>query len=185
MFDHPGRRGVKRWCVIDDVIAEVRRRGEYAVDEREAESVRRFLDEVVRLDAPFDEHADPVHITASALVTGLRGVILHKHRRLGLWLQPGGHVEIGETPAQAAVREATEETGLDVTLATEEIIHVDVHPGPRGHTHLDLRYLCTAADLDPTPAPTESQEAFWFSWSAAIELADAGLAGLLRARTPV
>jgi 8-oxo-dGTP pyrophosphatase MutT (NUDIX family) len=170
--------------MIDDVIAGVRARSEQPVDEREAESARRFLDEVVRLEAPFDEDADPVHITASALVTGPRGVILHKHRRLGLWLQPGGHVEGGETPAQAAVREAIEETGLAVTLAGDEIIHVDVHPGPRGHTHLDLRYLCTAPDLDPTPVPPESQEAFWFNWPAAIELADPGLAGLLRARTP-
>ncbi len=168
--------------MLDELIAAVRRRGENPVDEREAESVRRTLRELVRLENPFDEHADPVHITGSALIEGPRGVILHQHRRLGIWLQPGGHVEPGETPAQAAVRESTEETGLPVTLLNDEIIHVDMHPSGRGHTHLDLRYLCTAPDHDPTPPPAESQEVFWFSWEAAIEMAEDGLRGLLRAR---
>ena len=168
--------------LIDDVIAGVRLRGKSALDEREAESVQRCLAESARLEHPFAEHADPVHITASALVVGARGVILHKHRRLGLWLQPGGHVDTGETPAAAALREAEEETGLAVKLVGDDVIHVDVHPGPKGHTHLDLRYLCAAPDEDPRPPPDESQECFWFSWDAAIELADDGLRGLLIAR---
>lgn len=146
--------------------------------------MRRALAELAGLERPFDEHADPVHVTGSALVTGPRGVILHKHRRLGIWLQPGGHVDDGESPSQAAVRESVEETGLPVTLVSDEIIHVDVHPGPRGHTHLDLRYLCSAPDVDPAPPAEESQECFWFSWDAAIELADDGLRGLLVALRP-
>ena len=43
--------------------------------------------------------------------------MLHLHKRLDLWLQPGGHIEPGETPWDAARREAHEETGLDVTFA--------------------------------------------------------------------
>jgi 8-oxo-dGTP pyrophosphatase MutT (NUDIX family) len=169
---------------LDEILAGVRRRGENPVDEREAASVQHFLDEIPRLAEPFDETKGIEHITGSALITGPRGVVLHKHRRLGIWLQPGGHVDPGETPAEAAVRESTEETGLAVQLVADEIIHVDVHLGGKGHTHLDLRYLCTAPDSDPTPPPAESQEVFWFSWDAAIEMADEGLRGLLLARRP-
>ncbi|HUR76610.1 MAG TPA: NUDIX domain-containing protein [Acidimicrobiales bacterium] len=169
---------------LPDVVDAIQRRGANPVDEREAVSVRRASEVLPRLERPFDEDADPVHITGSALIVGPRGVILHKHRKLGIWLQPGGHLEMGETPAEAAAREATEETGLPVELASDEIVHVDVHPGPRGHTHLDLRYLCTAPDQDPVPPPGESPECFWFSWDAAIEMADDGLRGLLLARRP-
>jgi 8-oxo-dGTP pyrophosphatase MutT (NUDIX family) len=169
---------------VPEILAAVQRRGENPVDERETDSVRQILEIVPTLDDAFDEAKGVVHFTGSALVTGPRGVVLHKHRRLGIWLQPGGHVDPGETPAEAAARESAEETGLPITLVSDEIIHVDVHQGGKGHTHLDLRYLCTAPDVDPTPPPAESQEVFWFSWEAAIEMADDGLRGLLRARLP-
>jgi 8-oxo-dGTP pyrophosphatase MutT (NUDIX family) len=148
------------------------------VDEREARSRRRFLAELARLESPFDQHADPTHITASAVVVGSRGVLLHLHKRLDLWLQPGGHVDDGETPEEAAVREVLEETGLE--CADPEFVHVDVHPGPRGHTHLDLRYL-VSADGDPKPAENESPDVRWFAWDEAVAVADPGLRGLLSA----
>jgi 8-oxo-dGTP pyrophosphatase MutT (NUDIX family) len=169
---------------VADVINLVRRRGQDPVDEREARSVDIFLIELARLERPFDEHADAVHVTASVLITGARGVILLKHKKLGIWVQPGGHIDDGETPAQAAVREAVEETGLPVTLLEPEAVQVDVHPGPRGHTHLDLRFLCTAPDEDPRPPEGESQDVYWFGWDDAIAMADDGIAGLLKARRP-
>lgn len=89
-------------------------RGRIPVDPREAESIEHCLRELARLESPCDEHADPVHVTGSAIIVGQRGVVLHRHKRLGLWLQPGGHIEPGETPWEAALREAQEETGLDV-----------------------------------------------------------------------
>lgn len=156
------------------------------IDEREAVSLSRFLQELERLDHPFDEVADPIHVTGSAIVVGVRGVVLHKHKRLGLWLQPGGHLEAGEAPWEAAAREATEETGLAVRHpgGGPRLVHVDVHPGPRGHTHLDLRYLVEADDLDPCPPPEESQDVRWFTWAEAIALADPGLVGALHALRP-
>ena len=51
-----------------------------------------------RSSDPFDEHADPIHVTGSAIVVGRRGVVLLTHKRLGIWLQPGGHVDAGEAP---------------------------------------------------------------------------------------
>ena len=166
--------------LFDPLVAEVRAlvEGRTPVDDREAESQRRFLAELDRLPRPFDEHADPTHVTASAVVVGPRGVLLHLHRRLGMWLQPGGHVDAGERPEAAAVREVAEETGL--VCASPTFVHIDVHPGGRGHTHLDLRYLFAGVDGDPCPPAHESQDVRWFGWEAAIEVADAGLGGLLR-----
>ena len=160
------------------------------VDERERVSVRAFVDHLDRLDDPCSEDADPVHVTGSAIVVSARGVVLHLHKRMNLWLQPGGHIEPGETPWDAARREAEEETGLTVEFAPPAgggpgtppaLAHVDVHAGPRGHTHLDLRYILIAAADDPNPPPGESQDVRWFDWDAAIEIADPGLSGALAA----
>ena len=135
---------------------------------------------------PFSEHADPTHVTASAIVLGPEGVLLHFHKKLHLWLQPGGHIEENEPPWDAAHREVWEETGLRPIVAAERgdgtrrdvVFHVDVHPAG-AHTHLDLRYLLFASGT-PSPPPGESQLVRWFSWDEAFAVADAGLLGALR-----
>ena len=174
-------------------VAVVRRsvEGRTPIDAAEAASIARLLDEFDRLSDPFSEHADAVHATGSAIVVGPRGVVLLKHKRLGLWLQPGGHIDPGESPWEAALREAREETGLDVSFAelTDDgiprLAHVDVHPGGRGHTHLDLRYLVAGPDDDPVPPEGESQEIAWFGWPAAVERAsDPRLRSLLATLAP-
>ena len=60
-----------------------------------------------------------------------------------------------------------------------DLAHVDVHPGGRGHTHLDLRYLFDGGDADPSPPPHESQQVRWFGWDEALAVADAGLVGIV------
>jgi 8-oxo-dGTP pyrophosphatase MutT (NUDIX family) len=140
-----------------------------------------MLAELDRLDCPCLESADLTHVTASAVVVGPRGVVLHRHRRLHRWMQPGGHIEPGESPDDAVLRECREETGLDVAhaLGTPRVVHVDVHHAAKGHVHLDLRYLVAAADDEPRPGPGESQDVAWFSWDQAEQLADDALAGAL------
>ncbi len=151
------------------------------IDEREAWSSAVISAELDRLDHPFDQRADLTHVTASGVVTGRRGVVLHRHRVLHRWLQPGGHVEADEDPEVAVVRECVEETGLAVAHLDggPVLIHVDVHPAARDHVHLDLRYLLTAPDDDPSPGPGESQEVAWFSWDDAVGMADDALVGAL------
>ena len=143
-------------AIVDQVLAEVAARD--PIDERERDSIEQVLAIVPGLARPFDVHADPVHVTGSAFIVGPRGIVLLRHRRLGIWVQPGGHIDPGEAPWEGARREATEETGMPVRLldGQPELAHVDVHPGGRGHTHLDLRYLFTADDADPAP-PAERE----------------------------
>ena len=144
---------------------------------REIDAKARFLVELDRLADPYDEHADPTHVTASAVVVGRRGTVLHLHKRLARWMQPGGHIDPGEEPPVAARREAVEELGLEVVHPSggPRLIHLDVHEAALGHTHLDLRYLLFASTDDPHPPPGESPEARWFEWDEADAIADEAL----------
>jgi len=173
---------------VNDVRADIRAQvvGRRPVDARERESLQRFVELFDPLDHPFLEDAGPVHVTGSAIVvtTDRSRVLLHKHKRLGLWLQPGGHIDPDELPWLGALREAVEETGLPAGLVDNGLVHVDVHPGPRGHTHLDLRYLVESPHVPPAPPEGESPDVQWLQWHRAIALTEPGLEGALRALQP-
>ena len=90
------------------------------------------------------------HLTGSALVVDATGerTLLMLHRKLGQWFQPGGHAD-GDTNLPAvALREATEETGIEGLVVVVPAIDVDVHrvepPREAPHLHLDTRYLVFA-----------------------------------------
>ena len=170
--------------MLTHVLASVAAR--QPVDERERDEHRALrCARSPGSSGPFDEDADPVHITASALVVGRRGIVLLVHRRLGIWLQPGGHVDPGETPWEAARRETVEETGIDVRFVDAGGRRTAA-AGPRRRARRRPRPHPPRPALpvrrrhaDPSPPPDESQDVRWFAWDEALAVADAGLAGIL------
>jgi 8-oxo-dGTP pyrophosphatase MutT (NUDIX family) len=112
----------------------------------------------------------PDHLTASTLVVSAdRGsVLLNLHRRLQMWVQFGGHCEHGDlTLAGAAVREATEESGIaSLRLLGADPVQLSAHEvecGPLTPAHhLDVRFVAVAPD-DALPVVTEeSDDLRWF-----------------------
>lgn len=96
----------------------------------------------------------PTRDFAATVFVAWRGsLLLHRHRKLGLWLPPGGHVEPNEIPDEAAVREVLEETGVAIELLGERALEIEEPRQllrPRGvqlerigpdHDHIDLIYF--------------------------------------------
>ncbi|HEY3879194.1 MAG TPA: NUDIX domain-containing protein [Trebonia sp.] len=101
--------------------------------------------------------------------TAGRGVLLGDHRKSGLWLPPGGHVEDGEDPRQAVVREAAEELGIaaefHASFAGGKPFFLTVTPTNEASSHLDVSMwfvlrLDRGAEL--TPDPREFDAVRWF-----------------------
>jgi 8-oxo-dGTP pyrophosphatase MutT (NUDIX family) len=84
-------------------------------------------------------------------------VLLIHHKKLDMWLPPGGHIDDNELPCECAIREFKEETGLDIDLVGEEenigqvkkLIHphhIQLEDIEEGHQHIDLVYLAKLKD---------------------------------------
>ncbi len=71
--------------------------------------------------------------TASAFLVVEDKILLIKHKKLGAWLSPGGHIDPGELPHEAAEREFFEETGIKVrsigTTSDQRILPVPFKSG--------------------------------------------------------
>jgi 8-oxo-dGTP pyrophosphatase MutT (NUDIX family) len=126
-----------------------------------------FIDE-----HPRDAHlrsCQPGHLTASALALDAEGkrALLTHHKKLGRWLQLGGHCDGDPDLVRVALREATEESGIEGLSIDPEPIDVDIHaiPARKGepeHLHLDTRFLVRAPAGVRERASDESLELRWF-----------------------
>lgn len=133
---------------------------------------------------------EKIDFTASVYIVRGDKVLLHMHKKLGMWLPPGGHIELDEDPNQAAIREAKEETGLDIQLVGETKAYEDSRYLPRDlvppailnrhffdeahtHEHVDMAFFARAPVGDPVPEEGGG-EVRWFT-KEDIERNDAGI----------
>lgn len=122
---------------------------------------------------------EPGHFTASAFVLhpSEPSILLIKHRKLGLWLQPGGHIQPDDDSAEhAARRELEEETGLEAytSLFDHCPFDLDVHqiparPDEPEHAHFDLRF---AYQAQSTALKAQEDEVSDVAWTPIAALDD-------------
>ena len=117
------------------------------------------------------------HVTGSSWIVDESGenVVLVFHRKLGKWVQPGGHCEDERDVLNVALREAREDTGLDVRAHDAEIFDVDAHDIPEywntpNHVHYDVRFLLRASSSQTPVVSEESRDVKWVSLDEAREL---------------
>ena len=143
-----------------------------ATDEKEAADVSAIEAFVGAQENIFGKTNPLGHITGSALVVDPDGrLLLTFHRKLNRWLQLGGHSEPTEfDPAETAMREAREESGLcDLVFHPRfgaRPIDIDVHTIPArrdepAHDHLDFRYVVLTQVLDEVVCSSESKALRW------------------------
>src|SRR5262245_25389171 len=148
-------------------------------DEKEAIDLKRMRAYARTLGQPFSRAQREAHFTASAILIDAAEdkTCLVFHRKLGRWLQPGGHFEPEDEGSveRAALREVREETGCraERVPGTAVPFDVDIHEIPKrsrepAHLHLDLRILARA--LAPCKAVARGIE--WLSLDEALARAD-------------
>jgi 8-oxo-dGTP pyrophosphatase MutT (NUDIX family) len=134
--------------------------------------------ELLRLEAPFSRATfAPGHFTASAFVVSPRAdeLLLIFHRKLGIWVQPGGHIEPSdESLLAAARREVAEEVGLTLPASAEaSVFDIDIHAIPArkdepAHEHFDVRYYFRS----PTREFVASDEVAGARWVPLADVAE-------------
>lgn len=137
----------------------------------EAAYVRRATEFVQAHEDCFHCDLWPGHVTGSAWVVnpGRDLVLLLHHKKHDQWFQPGGHADGDGDILRVAMREVSEETGIDpaqIRLVSPRIFDVDIHTidashrGPR-HQHFDVRFLLEIDDRISIPGNDESHDIRW------------------------
>lgn len=128
-------------------------------------------------------HAYNKSLTATVYIVHGGKVLLHMHKKYNTWFPVGGHLEPDELPHVAAVREAWEESGLEITLIDASMAHpalgrVEQIPSPFlichegiGHAEEFLDFIYAAVTEHPLPHSGDG-ESHTFKWFSPEELQD-------------
>ncbi len=168
---------------------------ERVFDDEESMIVARFLDFIAQTPDCFLRATLPGHFTGSALVVNksMSAVLLTHHKKLGLWLQLGGHADGHHLLHEVAMAEAYEESGLtNLSFLNYEQVGIHGHPSdasPNGplpfdidghsipashkdpsHLHFDVRYVVIAESESMPIVSDESHDVRWFSLAEARAL---------------
>ncbi|NOX50012.1 MAG: NUDIX hydrolase [Gammaproteobacteria bacterium] len=113
------------------------------------------------------------HVTGSTWLVDPHGqaVLLTHHKKLQLWLQLGGHSDGDSDTTAVALREAQEESGLEVQLLRSQIFDIDIHEIPArkadpAHFHFDVRFAIQSRQTDFVV----SEESMNLAWVPIAEL---------------
>lgn len=151
---------------IDRVISHL---SQYQSEETQQLVVR---DEMISFaeehqDLALHRACEPGHFTASAIVIerGTDRFLVLFHTKLEKWLQPGGHVDGSSNLPAAALREATEETGIPTLDVALPAVDLDIHevrpPNEVPHLHYDVRFVVLAPTGAQPVRNHESREIRW------------------------
>lgn len=140
----------------------------------EAGVVRRFVEFLAAYPDAFARTLACGHVTGSAWLVDRAGerVLLTHHKKLGIWVQLGGHADGDPDAFRVARREAEEESGLaDLAPVAPDVFDVDVHEIPaRGaepaHLHWDVRYAFRATGSEIFRISDESHDLAWIEIAA-------------------
>lgn len=146
----------------------------------EGETVAVFEAFLASDPAVFERAHRTGHFTGSAWLVSTDGgrVLLTHHRKLGRWLQLGGHADGDADLARVVLREAREESGIEDLTVDDEIFDLDAHRIPeRGneaaHWHYDVRYVVRTVASDDYVVGAESLALAWRSIGEVAVDADA------------
>jgi len=139
-----------------------------ALHPEESETVQIFRSFVADNARCFERDLWAGHVTGSCWLVNGAGthVLLTHHRKLGRWLQLGGHSDGDPQTLRVAVREAQEESGLRVRPLTEQIFDLDIHEIPArrvdpAHFHFDVRFALQTVGGDRFSVSDESLDLAW------------------------
>ncbi|NRB11183.1 MAG: NUDIX hydrolase [Rickettsiaceae bacterium] len=116
------------------------------------------------------------HITASAFLinSDASKFLLMHHKKINLWLQPGGHCDGEVDVLNTAIKEAREESGIEhIKPVNNQLYDIDIHPIPSyknvlAHEHFDVRFLLQTVSSDELVKNDESLELRWIDFNTSI-----------------
>ena len=137
---------------------------------------------------PFRRERLAGHFTSGAWLVSADGerILMTHHRKLGRWLQLGGHADGERDMGQVALKEAQEESGLSgLTVEGEAIFDLDRHWIPErkevpGHWHYDVRYVVRAGGDENYVVSEESLDLAWRSIAEVALDADESMSRMAR-----
>lgn len=124
---------------------------------------------------PFSRDEKIGHVTGSCWIIDntYTKTLLTNHKKLNLWIPPGGHSEGETNPLKIALREGIEETGLDLKPLSDLPFYLDIHTIPRykntpKHYHYDFTYLFTPVSSMNYTVSEESHDLKWIDLKSII-----------------